>query len=736
MSDAKDYFLGNVQFRATEFRQKSFEACMESFIKTVVKKSTEIDVPDEVSTSDKVKLANEVKTSIDAATTQIVTNAKLNDETSSYFNVNLAGEITNPKNISENIGKMIAGHVYEESADRECTLESLWGSGYFKGKDEDDVSDYVKKTFESLMFDSKFDNGKNCARGIKNIFSIEGDELVESIKSDVSDIVSKTEEKNSVIRSAISEINDKKIQIEEEINGENSRIKSTNTSDDESENENSIEEDDVDADGGPEESPEFSGEAFKRKGAKKSSLFSKEDFVYSINNRRIEMGTESLSFLDKETFSREAAEEILSQFRQLDDNIDTTDIPANSNTFSKSEDDGGDDDTGGDAEDQSAEYNDYGYDDDDEPIEIDPSAFADKETIDGIQPDMISEESLIRELFPLSINKMSSLESVVNRKNLTAFLACKPSRGEEFFNQASNRSFHLTNMMSNESIADEDPINKKIQDNLKLCEHVKSDVDTLVMDMGILGIIDGKYQRTENPIDNAVKSLVNPNLISKESLEENEYAEIFKLVLKLGDLNTDIANGIDVIGKRDQLGYIEELLNEKIFNIEDDLVKLDVESKVKALQSIESVCPFQDIVNMQVFVSNSEGIPKPDKITLESLKDIDAYGYSYIDEITKIKKDLVEKCQNDSKNSSGSTINVNIEAMVEYIVEHMDTTAFDPTIYEKVITKLVSDKVIESSAEAWIIRNKAKIITTSFIVADKLGYFSKEDINQIQYDLM
>lgn len=103
MSDAKDYFLGNVQFRATEFQQKSFEACMESFIKTVVKKSTEIDVPDEVSTSDKVKLANEVKTSIDAATTQIVTNAKLNDETSSYFNVNLAGEITNPKNISENI---------------------------------------------------------------------------------------------------------------------------------------------------------------------------------------------------------------------------------------------------------------------------------------------------------------------------------------------------------------------------------------------------------------------------------------------------------------------------------------------------------------------------------------------------------------------------------------------------------------------------------------------------------
>ena len=43
---------------------------------------------------------------------------------------------------------------------------------------------------------------------------------------------------------------------------------------------------------------------------------------------------------------------------------------------------------------------------------------------------------------------------------------------------------------------------------------------------------------------------------------------------------------------------------------------------------------------MKVFASKSAGTDKSDKISISSLKEIDAYGYSFEDEIAKIKKNV------------------------------------------------------------------------------------------------
>lgn len=751
INNSKEDFLSSVKMRASEFQKKSFELCMEGFVKTVIKKAADVDVPKSASPDDQMKLANVVKTTIDSASSQIVKNAKVNDETSKCFNVDLASEITDPKTISESFGSKIANCTKEESKDRECTLESLWDSGYFKNQNYEEVDKYIQQTFENLMFDTKFDNGARCAKGIQQIYSIEGESLIESIKSDVTEMVKETEAKNDLIREAVGEINKTKETIETEINGDDSRfdaIAEKNESDDNGGEDNTNESiDDIpDTDDTPSEddSEDQSGENLKQSEtvivAPKKVSFSKEDFIFGIdsNGDNSAQSSESFNFFEKNDFSKESAEEILSEFRQLDNGIDTNEIAEkNDKTFSTSEDEGGED-TDVSSGDDNAESNESNDDDDDNDYdtnEIDGSSFASKETIDGIKPEEISEESLARELCPLSIRKMGSRDVVINRKNIAALLACKADRGEEFFKQTVNRVSQFSQLMSQESIAEEDPLSDKIKSVMDNSNKIKADVEVLKDNLGILGLLDNKYQRTDDKTENAVKSLVKPGILSKESLEEHKFAEIFKMTINLSELNSKIAKGVDVAGNRAQMGYIEELLNEKMFEI-DDVYKADVELKVKALQSIESVCPFQDIVNMQVFVSESEGTPKPSKIALESLKGIDAYGYSYIDEIIKIKNTLTAKYKKESNNGDYNAVNVDISTLVDYLVDNIDTTALDPTLYEKVITKLVSNKTIESSTEAWLIRSKAKIVTTAFTAGDKLGYLSTEDIAQIEQDLL
>ena len=352
---------------------------------------------------------------------------------------------------------------------------------------------------------------------------------------------------------------------------------------------------------------------------------------------------------------------------------------------------------------------------------------------------------MVQNIIPMNLKKIGTHVFEPNSK-LTAYLALQKDNGKMFFDTMRTRASHAFEMLNKtegdiiEGLAKSD-IDKQLTDTCEKINATEEGVNKLLEDMGIAGILDNKFQRTGNPVENAVNSLFNPELIkpmdktmaSKEELHEHELADIFKLALKISDVKSEIANRSDVIGNKEQLGYLNELINEKIVNLEPN-EKFEVENKIEALQSIESQISLSDLMDMHVFCSEKEPNVKH-SVTLTSLKDIDGYGYSFFEEAEKIKKEVRSKWNEKLKNS-GVKYNFDTDKLVELILEEEDTTKIDSNIFEKVMSKLVADKTIENSSEALLIRNKAKAISTAYITADKLGFLSKEDINDIRNYVM
>ena len=446
------------------------------------------------------------------------------------------------------------------------------------------------------------------------------------------------------------------------------------------------------------------------------------------------------SAFDRDSFSREAAEEILDNFRELDDGIDTDDVPETEDTLSVGENIEPDDTDEDNSDIESTEKT-Y-IDDEDDYIEVDESAFKYDEPI---EKEELSEESMARDILPLSYKKIYGNDIKISKK-LPIYLALTHGRGTEFFNYIRNRRIHMENLLSKESTAivdgvPKEDIEKRLDNVTDIVGKIEADVETLTEDFSIIGILEGKSQRAGDKIQNALTSVFKPGVLknktesmSKEELYEHELADIFKLGLQIAEVTNDITDGIDVSGNKDQLGYLEELLNEKMFEI-PEVDKFEVETKIKALQSIESVVDIKDVVDMQAFIAEKEAV-KVDKVRLDSIKDIDAYGFSYVDEITKIKANLKEKLADRFIETNRVKHNVDIDKIVDLVVEEVDTTKTDSNLYEGVISKLVENKDITSSVEGLIIKNKSKVLTTGYIAGDKLGMLTKDDIQDIRNHLI
>ena len=458
-----------------------------------------------------------------------------------------------------------------------------------------------------------------------------------------------------------------------------------------------------------------------------------------IGGTSIQSGEDWSTNYDPTSFSREAAEDILDQFRELDDGIDPKTVN-DDEAYSVSGDNGESCiDNQGSSTAESTE-NDY-EDDNGNVIEEFQSSYDNEITPDPIP----SLEAMVQNIIPMNLKKIGTHAFEPSSK-LTAYLAIQKDNGKMFFDTMRTRASHAFEMLNKtegdviEGMAKSD-IDKQLTDTCEKINATEEGVNKLLEDMGIAGILDNKFQRTGNPVENAVNSLFNPELIkpmtkdmaSKEELHEHELADIFKLALKISDVKSEIADRSDVIGNKEQLGYLNELLNEKVVNLEPN-EKFEVENKIEALQSIESQISLSDLMDMQVFCSEKDGNDNQ-RVTLTSLKDIDAYGYSFFEEAEKIKKE-VRSNWNEKLKNSGVKYNFDTDKLVELILEEEDTTKIDSNIFEKVMSKLAADKTIENSSEALLIRNKAKAISTAYITADKLGFLSKEDIADIRNYVM
>lgn len=742
VNDNKNDFMSVVDNASKEYKKRSYESCMEGFMSSMIKDAVTIDAPKnvELGTDTKEAILNEVTKTIKDSAKEFVNNA-VNEETGALYNVNVAHEIVNPKNLTESIMQLVAAHVYNEADDRAKMLEADFDAGKINNMSFEDAAKYVDTIYEPL-FIKQLDNGKNLKKGLEVLMSTEGAELVDDIKDTVSKLVLETEAKNSVIREAVSEINETKAEIEKKINGETDEEKEAKENGDDSSNDTSSDDtstDDADMGDAAQATEGLLIKAMKR--SKKNKMLSCEDLfsMRDIGGTSIQSGEDWSTNYDSTSFSREAAEDILDQFRELDDGIDPNTVN-DDEAYSVSGDNGESCiDNQGSSTAESTE-NDY-EDDNGNVIEEFQSSYDNEITPDPIP----SLEAMVQNIIPMNLKKIGTHAFEPSSK-LTAYLALQKDNGKMFFDTMRTRASHAFEMLNKtegdviEGMAKSD-IDKQLTDTCEKINATEEGVNKLLEDMGIAGILDNKFQRTGNPVENAVNSLFNPELIkpmtkdmaSKEELHEHELADIFKLALKISDVKSEIADRSDVIGNKEQLGYLNELLNEKVVNLEPN-EKFEVENKIEALQSIESQISLSDLMDMQVFCSEKDGNDNQ-RVTLTSLKDIDAYGYSFFEEAEKIKKE-VRSNWNEKLKNSGVKYNIDTDKLVELILEEEDTTKIDSNIFEKVMSKLAADKTIENSSEALLIRNKAKAISTAYITADKLGFLSKEDIADIRNYVM
>lgn len=738
VNDNKNDFMSVVDNASKEYKKRSYESCMEGFMSSMIKDAVTIDAPKnvELGIDTKEAILNEVTKTIKDSAKEFVNNA-VNEETGALYNVNVAHEIVNPKNLTESIMQLVAAHVYNEADDRAKMLEADFDAGKINNMSFEDAAKYVDTIYEPL-FIKQLDNGKNLKKGLEVLMSTEGAELVDDIKDTVSKLVLETEAKNSVIREAVSEINETKAEIEKKINGETDEEKEAKENGDDSSSDDTST-DDADMGDAAQATEGLLIKAMKR--SKKNKMLSCEDLfsMRDIGGTSIQSGEDWSTNYDSTSFSREAAEDILDQFRELDDGIDPNTVN-DDEAYSVSDDNGESCiDNQGSSTAESTE-NDY-EDDNGNVIEEFQSSYDNEITPDPIP----SLEAMVQNIIPMNLKKIGTHAFEPSSK-LTAYLALQKDNGKMFFDTMRTRASHAFEMLNKtegdviEGMAKSD-IDKQLTDTCEKINATEEGVNKLLEDMGIAGILDNKFQRTGNPVENAVNSLFNPELIkpmtkdmaSKEELHEHELADIFKLALKISDVKSEIADRSDVIGNKEQLGYLNELLNEKVVNLEPN-EKFEVENKIEALQSIESQISLSDLMDMQVFCSEKDGNDNQ-RVTLTSLKDIDAYGYSFFEEAEKIKKE-VRSNWNEKLKNSGVKYNFDTDKLVELILEEEDTTKIDSNIFEKVMSKLAADKTIENSSEALLIRNKAKAISTAYITADKLGFLSKEDITDIRNYVM
>lgn len=792
INNNKHDYMGAVSTVAEEWRSRSFEACMNGFMKSMICQATAVDVPKGIDLDAKERIVESVKTTIENSSKEFTKSAfDTENEHGKLFDVDLAHEIVSPSSLNESVQQLLAQHIYDESKDRAELLAAEFDAGSINNLTEVQTLEHIRNMYAEEMFDERFDNGTSFKSGMQQLLSTEGEIVVDEIKEDVSNLVNETEAKNSVIREAVAEINKKKADIEEKINGKaeshtDNAAKEGDHNDPDSENSSSGPDSDDGADSGDDsgsdadmgaaadgESDDGEETSFEEaaegwnvnalKKIKKGKLnYTKYSFYTVKNDNLIKAGVSAHSNeaynIDRNTFSREAAEQILDQFRELEDGIN---INSGDSEYAQSVSDDKPNYVNDNDPDAESSENDYS-DDENNEIQVDNSAFEYKEetpdTLEGddnSNSDETSEEAMARDFMPLSLSKINGIKVKANRR-LPVFLALQKDRGQEFFDTIAGRHQVLLDMMSREDIDPSlttDETAKALEKVFKLSTQVKKDTETILEDLGILGILDNKYQRTDSHVDNALLSLFNANLIapmgkpdagkdlsvSTEELYESELANIFKLAVKKADLTMDIADshgGLNIVEKKDELGYIDEIINEKMFSVvkPEDVSK--VEEKVKTLFSLECMIPIEEVANIQAFVTKSNPTDEKPKILLDTLKDIDGYGFSFIDEITKIKSSIKNKFKNNSEKAANGNPMVNFDfdtdKLVDLVVEQQDTTKIDANMFEQVLSKLCENKSITSSTEALILRNKAKAIATSYITAEKLGFLREEDIQAFE----
>jgi hypothetical protein len=146
VNDNKNDFMSVVNNAAEEYRKRSYEACMEGFMSSMIKEAVTIDAPKnvELGTDEKQAMLDTVTETIKNSANEFVKNAVV-EETGTLYNVNVAHEIVNPKNLTESVMQLVSAHVYDEADDRAKMLEADFDAGKINKKLQQLIDSYSEQ---------------------------------------------------------------------------------------------------------------------------------------------------------------------------------------------------------------------------------------------------------------------------------------------------------------------------------------------------------------------------------------------------------------------------------------------------------------------------------------------------------------------------------------------------------------------------------------------------------------
>ena len=75
INDDIEHFMSAVQMRAADWKQKSFEDCMNSFLSKTIKESTVIKLPESASPETKTNVFKEVQASVKESAKKLINNS-------------------------------------------------------------------------------------------------------------------------------------------------------------------------------------------------------------------------------------------------------------------------------------------------------------------------------------------------------------------------------------------------------------------------------------------------------------------------------------------------------------------------------------------------------------------------------------------------------------------------------------------------------------------------------------
>ena len=582
-------------------------------------------------------------------------------------------------------------------------------------KDRKVASEKIFNLFsiESLKFSAKglagrFEDELNAS------FAMEAEELVTEIGKEVGAAIAEAEEKNVIINETSKVIQDKQDEIREELS-------TTDEDDEEESSDNDEEEFDDSEDTGDE--PENEEETTDENSD--GDVAGIEDYDNEVND--IETNLENALNTDIENGNISVVDGDISV------NTEEGDTTANNTDdvidVAEHTEDGA---VGNENPDQV-------------PDDISETSVDDAPTNETVEPDQSVEgygtveyrkakfgnENLGKVIVPLSPTKLDFIDVPKTLSLATVF--AKATESNDSLRSVIGARFDILEDIVNREHDEE--LTNKFNDYKKFALEALDDAQEIQYNMNAIGITPFGLEDTEDPITYYIGAkaykYLSHNLKVKNLTPKKEFKSVedaidaaFDVVV-MKDKARNAKTNEDLIAINKDRAAREDLFWSNIININTDEEKKD---------QIKNILQFGDLnIDKSALVDN-EYLKSLD-IALDTLK-TPVPGKSE----DEIHEELFNKSKERIESFLGKDLDMDQIETIHALIEGHDTSDFAPTVFEKFIIKLGSDKVVEagdhnfnvSQEDADLIKNKAIVLTALNSFVDKTNALSEHDTKEFK----